>query len=145
MKSIPFIAITVLLAGCGDDYTTPTATKGTNTAPMENSRTDQPSGPVNVDNSGVNKRDNNDSSLTPGDQGGSESDRSITAAIRKAVVAEKDFSIKAQNVKIITVESRVTLRGPVDLPYERDRIGELANGVTGVQAVDNQVEVVQPK
>src|SRR5262245_41669991 len=67
---------------------------------------------ADADNSGRNVRDRGDKTLTPMDQGGSEADRTITQDIRKAVVANDHFSTDAKNVKIITVDGVVTLRGP---------------------------------
>ncbi len=82
--------------------------------------------PVNADNSAVNRRDRDGRTLTPLDQGRSESDTKMTARIRKEVLAQDGLSVSARNVKIITVNGRVTLRGPVESEQERRLIGELA-------------------
>jgi len=97
-------------------------------------------GPHAPDNTGVNARDRNGQQLTPMDQGGSESDRSTTQKIRQAVVGDKGLSFTAKNVKIITVNGRVTLRGPVNSAAERASIEAKARDVAGAQ-VDNQLEV----
>lgn len=150
MKTITMIALSACLVACGEGTSTPANDHAgdrpaTGAATSTGTAADHAAAPANADNSGVNKRDEHNATLTPADQGGSESDRAITAGIRKAVVAEPGFSVDAQNVKIITIDGKVTLRGPVDAPNERDRIGELAKGVAGVTAVDNQLEVKQPK
>jgi osmotically-inducible protein OsmY len=92
------------------------------------------------DNTAVNERDRSGATLTPADQGGSESDLRITQSIRQALMDE-ELSMNARNAKVITVDGMVTLRGPVENEGERQRIAELARGVTGVRNVDNQLEV----
>lgn len=100
---------------------------------------------TDADNTAKNTRDRDDKTLTPMDQGGSESDRTITQDIRKAVMAKDGMSTNAQNVKIITVESVVTLRGPVKTPDEKSTIVALATKTAGVKRVDDQLEVEQSK
>ena len=94
-----------------------------------------------ADNSGKNVRDRQDSSKTPGDQSNAKADLAITQAIRKAVVADKALSTKAHNVKIITANGVVTLRGPVNSSEEKDKIAETAKSVAGVKSVDNKLEI----
>jgi hypothetical protein len=65
------------------------------------------------DNTGKNVRDRDSNNLTPLDQSESESDRTITQEIRKAVMADDSLSTNAKNIKIITINGVVTLRGPV--------------------------------
>ncbi|MEQ1752200.1 MAG: PRC-barrel domain-containing protein [Prosthecobacter sp.] len=55
-----------------------------------------------VDNTARNVRDGNVRTLTPLDQGNSQSDVNITAQIRKQIIADKKMTVNAQNVKIIT-------------------------------------------
>ena len=73
-----------------------------------------------ADNSGKNVRDRNNAP-TPGDQSNSKSDIAITQEVRKAVMADKALSTNAHNVKIITQNGVVTLRGPVKSPEEKAR------------------------
>lgn len=94
-----------------------------------------------ADNSGKNVRDRQDSSKTSGDQSNSKSDVAITQAIRKAVVADKELSTNAHNVKIITTNGMVTLRGPVNSPEEKSKIAAKAKSVAGVKSVDNKLEI----
>ena len=94
-----------------------------------------------ADNTGRNVRDRDDDALTPFDQGESEADRAITQAIRKAVVAEDDLSMNAKNVKIITINGVVTLRGPVKTAEEKATIVALAKKAAGAKSVDDQLEV----
>jgi osmotically-inducible protein OsmY len=94
-----------------------------------------------ADNSGKNVRDRKDAAVTSGDQSNSQSDLKITQAIRQAVVADKDLSTNAHNVKIITENGVVTLRGPVKNPAEKANIAAKAEHVAGVTRVDNQIEI----
>ena len=76
------------------------------------------------------------------DQSNDPKDIAITTKVRQAVVAEKDLSTNAKNVKIITRDGVVTLRGPVENVDERTRIGRIAGSLPEVQKVDNQTEAV---
>ena len=93
------------------------------------------------DNSRVNARDKSGKTLTPMDQGPSEGDRKITQQIRQAVVKDGSLSFTAKNVKIITINGKVTLRGPVKTDAERSTIEAAAKNVAGASQVDNQLEV----
>jgi osmotically-inducible protein OsmY len=96
------------------------------------------------DNTARNVRDRKNSTLTPLDQGHSQADRDTTAQIRKEILAGKDLSANAKNVKIITVDGRVTLRGPVKTAEEKRLIGEIAERIAHSENVDNQLEVKLP-
>jgi hyperosmotically inducible protein len=95
-----------------------------------------------ADNTGRNVRDRNTHSLTPLDQGNSQSDIDLTAQIRKEVMKDGDLSSNAHNCKIITQDGRVTLRGPVNSEDEKNRIAEIANRVASAGYVNNQLDVV---
>lgn len=99
---------------------------------------------VEPDNTRVNARDRDDQNLTPMDQGNSQTDIRITQQIRKAVVEADGLSMSAKNVKIITRDGLVTLRGVVKSASEKQRIDEMARGGAGVLKVDNQLEVDSP-
>lgn len=92
------------------------------------------------DNTNVNKRDRNEQTLTPLDQSNATADLKITQEIRKSIL-NQNLSTNAKNIKIITKNGEVTLRGPVDNSTEIEKITTLANGVPGVKSVDNQLEV----
>lgn len=94
-----------------------------------------------ADNTDRNDRDRDGHTLTPMDQGESEADVTITREIRKALVADDALSTNAQNVKVITREGVVTLRGPVESAEEKARVGALASKATGVRNVENQIEI----
>ena len=92
------------------------------------------------DNSGVNVRDRNDATLTPGDQSESDSDRTLTAAVRQSLTSNDQLSTTTKNIKIITIGGKVTLRGPVNTEAEKTTI-ENAVKQAGAVSVDNQLEV----
>jgi hyperosmotically inducible protein len=94
-----------------------------------------------ADNSKRNVADRNEASVTPGDQGSSDADIAITREIRKSVVDQDGLSMNAKNVKIVTSDGVVTLRGPVADPAEKERIASIAAKVDGVKQVDDQLEV----
>lgn len=95
-------------------------------------------------NTAVNTRDRDSATKTPIDQNENTRDVGITADIRKRVVA-LDASLDAHNVKIITQDGRVTLRGPVKTADEKRRIEEIAFEVAGKANVDSQLEVEAAK
>lgn len=92
-------------------------------------------------NSKVNKRDASDSTLTPLNQGNSKADIALTRKIRRAVYRDKTLSTSAHNIKIITWEGKVTLRGPVKTESEKSRIVAKASEIAGSSAVVDQLEI----
>ena len=158
----------VTTAPSPDPMSTPTAPVSTATAPVTTSTTrmtdvapndtgptstkpnapagaaSTPAPPVtnpNADNSGNNATPAGARGLTAGDQGGSEGDRKITQQIRQAVMGDKALSFMAKNVKIITINGKVTLKGPVKSDQERAAIETAAKRVAGDAQVDNQIEI----
>ena len=95
---------------------------------------------TNADNTGKNARDKSGETLTSTDQSNAPADIQMTAEIRKMVVADKSLSALAKNVKIITVDQVVTLRGPVKSAEEKTAIGALADKA-GATKVNNELEV----
>ena len=98
-----------------------------------------------ADNTSKNQRDRSGETATSGDQSNSQEDVQITAAIRRAVVGDKSLSMTAKNVKIITANGTVTLRGPVNNDEEKTKIAELAQSAAGNAKIDNQLEVKASK
>ena len=105
----------------------------------------QGSGAVQPDDTGVNKRDRAPSARTPMDQGNGASDLKITQQIRQAVMKDDHLSFTAKNVKIITSNGKVTLRGPVKTEEEHAAIAASARQIAGDANVDDQIEVKQQK
>ena len=79
--------------------------------------------------------------VTPVDQKNDRADIDLTASIRKTLVADRDLSMNAKNVKIISRDGNVTLRGVVDSDDEKARIQEEAVRIAGVLNVDNELDV----
>jgi osmotically-inducible protein OsmY len=96
---------------------------------------------VEPDNSGRNVRDRDNQTKTSGDQSESEADRTISQNIRAAITADDSLSTNGKNVKIITSDGTVTLRGPVKSEKERAEIEAKAKQVAGVKKVENQLEI----
>jgi hyperosmotically inducible protein len=78
---------------------------------------------------------------TAGDQGESAADRETTQHVRQSVMKHDELSTNAKNVKIITREGVVTLRGPVASEQEKATLVQAAKATTGVKSVDSEVEV----
>ena len=98
-------------------------------------------GAADADNAKKNQRDRSGETQTSGDQSNSSADVKITSAIRRAVVADDSLSATAKNIKIITANETVTLRGPVKTAEERTKIEQLAQSAAGNAKIDNQLEV----
>jgi lipid-binding SYLF domain-containing protein/osmotically-inducible protein OsmY len=112
---------------------------GSQTGPVD--REQNAPAAADADNTARNQRDRNAANPTSGDQAENKADREITASIRRAVVADKSLSTNAHNVKIITSNGMVTLRGSVKSAQEKAAIEAKAKQVAGVQSVTNQLEV----
>lgn len=94
-----------------------------------------------ADNTERNARDRSGETLTPLDQSENEADRTLTQKVRQALMANHALSTLAQNIKIITVNGLVTLRGPVNTEQEKTAIVAVAQQIAGSQNVDNQLEI----
>lgn len=91
------------------------------------------------DNSARNK--NHD--VTADQQKDNRSDRDITQQIRRSIVSDKSLSSYGHNVKVITEDGSVTLKGPVHSEEEKQAIGEKAAQVAGQDKVRNELTVKQ--
>jgi hyperosmotically inducible protein len=122
MRKLAFITLIALgVGGCNQSTTTESTA-------------------VDRDNTGVNVRDRDASPKTPIDQNENQTDIDITANIRKRVVDTK-MSVNAQNVKIITQDGKVTLRGPVKSESEKKQIEDIAHNVAGADKVVSELEI----
>ncbi|MCW5890841.1 MAG: BON domain-containing protein [bacterium] len=114
--------VALVAIGCGDRE--PTTTAATDTA--------------------RNTRDAGGGTVTPLDQSESAADRETTRRIREALVENDALSTNAKNVKVVTVEGAVTVRGPVNSPAEKATVVALAQKVAGPAKVVDQLEVAAP-
>ena len=127
-----------LTLACTKESTTTSEPKSADTQALSTPSTPAP--PADADNTARNA-DNSTLAQTATGQGESKADIDITAAIRKAVVDDKALSVNAHNVKIMTSNGVVTLRGPVKSEEEKKSIEAKAKQVAGVSRVDNLLEV----
>jgi osmotically-inducible protein OsmY len=95
------------------------------------------------DNSGRNVRDRSGDTLTPMEQSNEKSDVELTRKIREEVVGDDSLSMLAHNVKIISIDGIVTLRGPVKTEGEKERVASLAEKTAGAGKVRNHLEVTR--
>jgi len=141
MKCTILVVLTLAVAACNRSERTGSEATDMNTEvhPAQRSAADDP--PPAADNTKKNQRDLSEAAQTPGDQGESEADRTITQQIRQGIVGNDALSMTAENVKIITDGGVVTLRGPVKSVEERSTIETIAQRTSGVKRVDNQLEI----
>src|SRR6266496_72830 len=92
------------------------------------------------DNTKMNQRNQ----PTADQQQNNRSDRDITQQIRKAISEDKTFSTYAHNVKVITQNGQVTLKGPVRSDEEKRAIEAKAAAIAGDGKVTSEL-TVKPK
>src|SRR5439155_12782044 len=93
------------------------------------------------DNTATNGRDRYGETQTSGDQSNSSADLKITQAIRRALMKDRELSTTAKNIKVVTANGQVTLRGPVKSAREKAKIDQLAKSAAGGAQIDDQLEV----
>ena len=93
------------------------------------------------DNTATNERDRSGETQTSGDQSNSSADLKITQAIRQALIKDGELSMTAKNIKIITDNGQVTLRGPVKNAQEKAKIDQLARSAAGGAKIVDQLDV----
>jgi osmotically-inducible protein OsmY len=96
--------------------------------------------PAEVDNTGRNVRDRDERAVTPIDQSNTAQDVDLTQRIRSGITSIDSMSVQARNVKVITQDGVVTLRGPVESEQEKATIEMLARNA-GATRIDNQIEI----
>lgn len=94
-----------------------------------------------ADNTAQNERDRKHEEVTPLDQSNRREDLVTTKRIRQAIMADKSLSLDAHNVKVITANGHVTLRGPVNTEDEKRIVCALAVEVATAENVENKLEV----
>jgi len=93
------------------------------------------------DNTATNERDRSGETKTSGGQSNSFADLKITRAIRQALIRDRELSMTAKNIKVITVNGQVTLRGPVKSAQEKAKVDQLAKSAAGGAQIDDQLDV----
>jgi osmotically-inducible protein OsmY len=125
------VALGLVIGGCAENRTQQEAS--------ERARTESPE--TEPTNTAVNERDRTGAYPTPDDQAANERDMTLTQAVRQAIMEDNTLSTDAQNIKIITVDGKMTLRGPVKSEAEKAAIASKAQLIAGTTPVDNQLEV----
>lgn len=97
------------------------------------------------DNTEVNTRDKKAQELTADQQRNNRSDLEVARQIRRAIVADKSLSTYAHNVKVITRQGKVTLKGPVRTEEEKKTVESRAADVVGAANVTNEVSVTNTR
>jgi osmotically-inducible protein OsmY len=99
---------------------------------------------VKPDNTKINQRDKDPNSPTADNQKMNAADQALTAKIRRAVIADKTLSTYAHNVKIISQDGVVTLKGPVRTDAEVSNLmSKASDAAGGPDKVVNQLSVKQ--
>ena len=97
--------------------------------------------PPAADNTKTNERDRAANEPTADQQKENRSDRDITQQIRQSIMKDKSLSTDAHNVKIITSNGRVTLKGPVRSEDEKKAIEAKAAEVAGESKVTSELNI----
>jgi hyperosmotically inducible periplasmic protein len=94
------------------------------------------------DNTKVNQRDRNAAEATADHQKMNPTDRALTRNIRRSIMADKSLSTYAHNIKIISQNGAVTLKGPVKSDDEKASVIAKAVAVAGsADKVTDQISV----
>jgi osmotically-inducible protein OsmY len=94
-----------------------------------------------ADNTATNERDRSGETQTSGDQSNNSPDLKVTQAIRQALMKDGELSTTAKNIKVITENGQVTLRGPVKNVQEKARVNQLAKSAAGGAHIVDQLDV----
>ena len=97
--------------------------------------------PPAPDNTKTNERDRSANEPTADQQRENSSDRDITQQIRQSIMKDKSLSTDAHNVKIITQNGQVTLKGPVRSEDEKKAIEAKATEVAGENKVTSELQI----
>lgn len=130
-----FVALMIISAmiGCAADK------ESVKTTDQNNNTTTAAPAP---DNTARNERDRNTQAVTPPDQLENSTDLQVTQQIRKSIMDDSSLSTNAKNIKIITQEHEVTLRGVVNSTTEKQKIENIAKQVVHTtKNVHNKLEV----
>jgi hyperosmotically inducible protein len=95
------------------------------------------------DNTKMNAQDRDKASPTADQQKDNRSDREITQQIRQSLVKDKSLSTYGHNVKVITQNGQVTLKGPVRSEDEKKAIEAKATEVAGENKVTSELNIKQ--
>jgi osmotically-inducible protein OsmY len=89
----------------------------------------------------MNQGDANKDATTADQQKMNSADRNTTRQIRKSIMQDKSLSTYAHNIKIITQDGKVTLKGPVRTADDKASLEAKAVAVAGADNVTDQLEI----
>jgi osmotically-inducible protein OsmY len=101
--------------------------------------------PASIAQAPDNTKKNKGNAITAEQQGKSKDDLDMTKNVRKAIMDDKSLSTYAHNVKVITNNGVVTLKGPVRSADEKAAIAAKAADVAGAANVKNRITVAPKK
>jgi hypothetical protein len=140
MRCMTIAALCLLVAGCGE--APPTAQHESRALDAPGAST--PGAPTAIPDQGTVTKTLGGPTVTPPEQGRGTGpgDMDITAAIRRAIIADATLSVRAKEVTVSTSNGKVILRGTVASDGERSRIEILARDSSGSgAAIDNRLDV----
>ncbi len=88
------------------------------------------------------RQDQDRTASTADQQKANKSDRLMTQQIRKSIIADKSLSTYAHNIKVISQNGKVTLRGPVHSQDEKANVESKAAAAAGKENVSSYIDVV---
>ena len=97
------------------------------------------------DNSKVNSRDRAKGARIADQQKENSGDRELTQKIRRSLMQDKSLSSYAHNVKVISQDGHVTLKGPVRSETEKQTIEAKATEVAGAGHVTSEISIAPSK
>jgi osmotically-inducible protein OsmY len=98
-----------------------------------------------TDNTKKNLPTNHHDANRADQQSNSSTDVELTRKIRQALTQDKSLSTYAHNVKIITRNGVVELKGPVRSQSEKEAVVAKATGIAGSSKVKNELTVKDEK
>jgi hyperosmotically inducible periplasmic protein len=97
--------------------------------------------PPKPDYSGVNQQDRQSGAVTADQQKDNKSDRAISQQIRRSIVKDKSLSTYGHNVKVVSQNGIVTLKGPVRSDDEKRAVEAKAAEIAGRDKVRSEITV----
>ena len=141
-KTVSKFLYTDLLTGAWTMVLAQEPTSQTSSAPADSASAQASAAPA--DNTKVNERDKSAGEPSADQQKNNRSDRDITQQIRSSITKDKSLSTYAHNVKIITQNGQVTLKGPVRSDDEKKAVESKAAAVAGADKITSELDI-QPK
>jgi osmotically-inducible protein OsmY len=95
-----------------------------------------------ADNTAQNRGALEENAVTAEKQDNSPTQIKVLAGIRKKLMADKDLSMDAKNIKILVSSSSfAVLRGPVNSVAEKERVEEMVKACPGVKGIKTELSV----